>query len=50
MENWAKERILDLFAKHYKTQQVIPNEIIEQLNEPIISMRVMLLRQLNFGI
>jgi len=52
MENWAKEKeFLDLFAKHYKTQQVIPNEIIEQLNEANnFHAGYAFLRQLNFGI
>jgi len=52
MENWAKEKeFLDLFAKHYKTQQVIPNEMIEQLNEANnFHAGYAFLRQLNFGI
>ncbi len=32
MENWAKEKeVLDMFAKHYKTGELMPTELIEKM-------------------
>jgi len=51
MENWAGEKdALGLFAKHYETGEVIPEELIEKINKSKNFMQgSMYLRQLSFG-
>jgi len=34
MENWMSEpEVLEMYAKHYKTGEVIPDAMIEKMNE-----------------
>ena len=51
MENWMKEKeCLKLFALHYETDEVIPNELIEKIKEQEkFQSGYVALRQLNFG-
>jgi peptidyl-dipeptidase Dcp len=51
MENWCYEKeALELFAKHYKTSESIPMEIIERLKDSATFQQGMAtLRQLSFG-
>ena len=50
-ENWCFEKeALDLFAKHYKTGEVIPEELIQKIKDTSNFMEgLQTLRQLNFG-
>jgi len=50
-ENWCYEKeALDLFAKHYKTGEIIPENLIQKIKETSNFMEGMqTLRQLNFG-
>ena len=50
-ENWCFEKeALDLFAKHYKTGETIPESLIQKIKETSNFMEGMqTLRQLNFG-
>lgn len=50
-ENWCYEKeALDLFAKHYKTGEVIPENLIQKIKDTSNFMEGMqTLRQLNFG-
>ena len=50
-ENWCFEKeALDLFAKHYKTGETIPENLIQKIKETSNFMEGMqTLRQLNFG-
>ena len=52
MENWASQKqFLDLFAKHYKTGQIISDTLINQLVKANnFHAGYSFLRQLNFGI
>ncbi len=52
MENWASEKqFLDLFAKHYKTGELIPDTLIRQIVKANnFQAGYSFLRQLNFGI
>ncbi|MEE9349239.1 MAG: M3 family metallopeptidase [Flavobacteriaceae bacterium] len=52
MENWAYEKeALDLFAKHYKTNEIIPMELVEKIKKSANFMEGMqTLRQLSFGL
>lgn len=52
MENWAKEKEgLDLFAKHYETQQPIPAELVAKIKKAEkFQAGWMSLRQLSFGL
>lgn len=52
MENWCYEKeALELFAKHYKTGETIPMELIEKLKASSTFMEGMqTLRQLSFGL
>ena len=51
MENWVvEEEALDIFAKHYKTGEKMPKELIEKLKKSKnFMMGNMYLRQLQFG-
>ncbi len=51
-ENWCFEKeALDLFAKHYKTGETIPENLIQKIKETSNFMEGMqTLRQLNFGL
>jgi len=52
LENWAYEKeALNLFAKHYKTDEVIPMELVEKIKKSANFMEGMTtLRQLSFGL
>lgn len=52
LENWCYEKeTLELFAKHYKTGEVIPMEYIEKIKESATFLEGMAtLRQLSFGL
>jgi peptidyl-dipeptidase Dcp len=52
MENWCYEKeALEMFAKHYKTGELIPMEIIDRLKESSTFQQGMAtLRQLSFGL
>ncbi|MBP2830976.1 M3 family metallopeptidase [Aquimarina sp. U1-2] len=52
LENWCYEKeALELFAKHYKTGETIPMELIEKIKESATFMEGMAtLRQLSFGL
>ena len=52
MENWCFEKeALELFAKHYKTGEVIPMELIEKIKKSATFQEGMqTLRQLSFGL
>lgn len=52
LENWCYEKeCLDLFAKHYETGELIPQEYVERLKESAIYHEAyMTVRQLSFGI
>ena len=51
MENWVKEKeTLDLFARHYQTQEKIPYEIIEKIKRSEnFHAGIQFLTQLNYG-
>jgi peptidyl-dipeptidase Dcp len=51
MENWAYEKeALDLFAKHYKSGEVIPQELIDSIKKSLQFMEGYATnRQLSFG-
>ncbi|MCB0459246.1 MAG: M3 family metallopeptidase [Flavobacteriaceae bacterium] len=52
MENWCYEKdALDLFAKHYKTNEPIPMEMVEKIKESANFLEGMqTLRQVSFGL
>lgn len=52
MENWAYEKeCLDLFARHYKTGEAIPADLVERLRKSANFMEgIATLRQLSFGL
>lgn len=52
LENWCYEKeALELFAKHYKTGEVIPMELVEKIKKSAIFHEGMqTVRQLSFGI
>ncbi len=52
LENWAYEKeALDLFATHYKTNEIIPMELVEKIKKAANFMEGMTtLRQLSFGL
>ncbi len=52
LENWCYEKeTLELFAKHYKTGEVIPMEYVEKIKESATFLEGMAtLRQLSFGL
>lgn len=52
LENWAYEKeVLDLFAKHYQTEEIIPMELVDKIKKSANFMEGMTtLRQLSFGI
>ena len=52
MENWLGEKeTLSLFAKHYETGEIIPDDLIEKIKKSrSFNAGVMGLRQLSFGI
>ncbi|WP_108866649.1 M3 family metallopeptidase [Aquimarina aquimarini] len=52
LENWCYEKeALELFAKHYETEEVIPMELVEKIKESSTFMQGMAtLRQLSFGL
>jgi peptidyl-dipeptidase Dcp len=52
MENWCYEKeALELFAKHYETQEVIPMELVRKIKESATFQEGMqTLRQLSFGL
>jgi peptidyl-dipeptidase Dcp len=52
MENWAYEKeCLDLFARHYQTQEPIPVEMVERIRQAANFMSgYSTLRQLSFGL
>ena len=52
LENWAYEKeALDLFAKHYKTREIIPMDLVEKIKKSANFMEGMAtLRQLSFGL
>ena len=52
LENWAYEKeALDLFAKHYKTGELIPMDLVEKIKKSANFMEGMAtLRQLSFGL
>jgi peptidyl-dipeptidase Dcp len=52
LENWAYEKeALNLFAKHYKTNEIIPMELVEKIKKAANFMEGMAtLRQLSFGL
>ncbi|MGB0402691.1 MAG: M3 family metallopeptidase [Salibacteraceae bacterium] len=51
LENWCYEKeCLDLFAKHYKTGELIPSELIQKLSDSAKYLEAYAtIRQLNFG-
>ena len=51
LENWCYEKeALELFARHYKTGEMIPMELVEKIKESATFMEGMqTLRQLSFG-
>lgn len=51
MENWATEtEALELFAKHYKTGEIIPNELIEKIKaSKTFNAGIANIRQLGLG-
>ncbi len=51
LENWAyEEEALNLFVKHYKTNEIIPIELVEKIKKSANFMEGMTtLRQLSFG-
>ncbi|MCM5664224.1 M3 family metallopeptidase [Galbibacter mesophilus] len=51
LENWCYEKeALEIFARHYKTDEVIPMEYVEKIKESATFMEGMqTLRQLSFG-
>ncbi len=52
LENWCYEKeALELFAKHYETEEVIPMELVTKIKESATFMEGMTtLRQLSFGL
>jgi peptidyl-dipeptidase Dcp len=52
LENWCyEEEALKLFAKHYKTNEVIPMDLIEKIKASSTFMEASnIVRQLNFGL
>lgn len=52
MENWTEEKEgLDLFARHYETNELIPAELVEKIKKAsLFQAGWMSLRQLSFGI
>ena len=52
MENWCYEKeALELFAKHYETEEVIPMELVQKIKESATFQEGMqTLRQLSFGL
>lgn len=52
MENWCYEKeALELFAKHYKTGEVIPMELVQKIKESATFQEGMqTMRQLSFGL
>jgi oligopeptidase A len=52
MENWCYEKeALELFAKHYETEEVIPMELVRKIKESATFQEGMqTLRQLSFGL
>jgi peptidyl-dipeptidase Dcp len=52
MENWAKEKEgLDLFAQHYETNQLLPQELIQKIKKAEkFQSGWMSLRQVSFGL
>lgn len=52
LENWAYEKeALNLFAKHYKTNEIIPMELVKKIKKAANFMEGMTtLRQLSFGL
>ncbi|MFT6369861.1 MAG: peptidyl-dipeptidase Dcp [Maribacter sp.] len=52
MENWCYEKeALELFAKHYETEKVIPMELVQKIKESATFQEGMqTLRQLSFGL
>ncbi|TLP82210.1 M3 family metallopeptidase [Maribacter sp. ACAM166] len=52
MENWCYEKeALELFAKHYKTGEIIPMELVQKIKESATFQEGMqTLRQLSFGL
>ena len=52
LENWCYEKeALELFAKHYKTGEVIPMELVQKIKESSTFMEGMAtMRQLSFGL
>ncbi len=52
LENWCYEKeALELFAKHYETEEVIPMELVTKIKESATFMEGMAtLRQLSFGL
>ncbi|WP_335965983.1 M3 family metallopeptidase [Galbibacter sp. PAP.153] len=51
LENWCYEKdALEIFAKHYQTEEIIPMEYVEKIKESATFMEGMqTLRQLSFG-
>ena len=52
MENWCYEpEALALFAKHYETNEIIPQQLVDKIKESASFLEGMAtLRQLSFGI
>ena len=52
LENWCYEKeALELFAKHYKTNEVIPMDLVNKIKESAIFQQGMqTLRQISFGL
>ena len=52
MENWCFEQeALELFAKHYKTGEIIPNELIQKIKKASNFLEgLQTLRQVSFGL
>ncbi|WP_062062129.1 M3 family metallopeptidase [Aquimarina longa] len=52
LENWCYEKeALELFAKHYETEEIIPMELVKKIKESSTFMEGMAtLRQLSFGL
>ena len=52
LENWCYEKeALELFARHYKTNEVIPMELVEKIKEAsTFHQGMQTLRQLSFGL
>jgi peptidyl-dipeptidase Dcp len=49
MENWCYEpEALALFAKHYETGEVIPQEYVEKIKESASFLEMATLRQISF--